>query len=371
MIQFPKPPLLGLDIRADSASVVSLSRRKGQFFLELADREVLAHRAPADSTSNPDVEALSSAVRAILSRSKIRIKAVAAALPAEKTIIKVITLPDTMGLQEIDEQIQFQGTQYIPLSMDAVNFDFSVLPGVTRPGMQDVLLVACKKESLEDAVALIEESGLKPKIMDTRTFALWFLYNHLRDGDFLGHDHSKDTSVVIIEAGYAKFHLYAFENGRPVYEKSHRFGYQDLVDRIQARYEISASDALRMMRFGGLPPEYAQEVFVPFIQKARDEMSFALDFFHNSMPDIKIDSMCLFGEWASPPSANEMATSGHPVLGLDALRESLQQKVSIPVFAPDPFSGMQLSKQVHARTLDADRSAYAVACGLALRRFYA
>lgn len=360
-------------MRADAVSMVSLSKRKQQFCLHYVDREVLPSRAESENAPAPEAEALSEAIRTMLVRSKMRSKSVATALPAEKTIVKVISLPESMSTQEIDEQIHFQGNQYIPFSMDAVHFDFSILPGAARPGYQDVLLVACKKESLEEHVAILEESGLKPKIADSRTFALWFLYTHLKNRHLLGNAiaEEKDKGVVLIETGYANFHLYVFENGRPVYEREHRFGYRELLKTLQSHYALGPDDALRMARFGGLPPEYEPEILAPFTQKASAEMSFALDFFQNSMPDVPITSVCLFGEWIGlPPEAARQAEAS-PRSGLADLSCVLQQKLAFPVLAPDPFVGMDISPHVHTRFLDADRSAFAVACGLALRRFYA
>lgn len=366
-----KQPLIGLDVSADAVSLVSLSKNRGKFILDQVDRDVLPARTTSENTASPaDTAALSEVIRTVLARSRIRIKTVSTALSAQKTIVKVISLPDSMNAQAIEDHIQFQGNQYIPFSMDAVHFDFSVLPGSKRSGYQDVLLVACKKESLEDQVAILEESGLKAKIVDTRTFALWFLYTHLQLNHLLGKRVEGGNGVVIIETGYADSHLYVFDNGRPAYEKSHNFGYQELIKSIQSKYQLGATDALRMSRFGGLPPEYAKEVLDPFTKKASAEIAFALEFFQNSMPDVSISSICLFGEWIGLPPSEYGSPEVSNRSGLTDLSVALQQKISLPVSAPDPFAGMEISKQVHTRFLDADRSAFAVACGLALRRFY-
>ncbi len=354
MLRLPSPPLLGLDISPDAVKLVELSQSRGKLRVEHADSEALPPGAVNDRDIQ-DAEAVSHALRTILERSRIRTKAVATALPANTAIVKVISLPGDLDEVGIEEQIRFEGSQYIPYSIDAVNFDFAVLgPDETRKGYNHVLLVACKKEAVEDRAAALEEAGLKPKIIDVKPFALWLLHEHLasmapQERNIAGR------AVILVEIGSVTTNINVFQEGHPVYSREHNFGLGRLIEEIQRRYSLDANDAQRMERFGGLPPEYERDVLNPFARSMAQELFRSLDFFQASMPDVPAGSVHLFGIGAKIPQ----------------LAEQLRQLVSFPVYVPDPFAGMEMAPQISRRFMDADRSSLAVACGLALRRISA
>ena len=354
MLRLPSPPLLGLDISPDAVKLVELSQSRGKLRVEHADSEALPPGAVNDRDIQ-DAEAVSHALRTILERSRIRTKAVATALPANTAIVKVISLPGDLDEVGIEEQIRFEGSQYIPYSIDAVNFDFAVLgPDETRKGYNHVLLVACKKEAVEDRAAALEEAGLKPKIIDVKPFALWLLHEHLasmapQERNIPGR------AVILVEIGSVTTNINVFQEGHPVYSREHNFGLGRLIEEIQRRYSLDASDAQRMERFGGLPPEYERDVLNPFARSMAQELFRSIDFFQASMPDVPAGSVHLFGIGAKIPQ----------------LAEQLRQLVGFPVYVPDPFAGMEMAPQISRRFMDADRSSLAVACGLALRRISA
>ncbi|MBN2680394.1 type IV pilus assembly protein PilM [Acidithiobacillus montserratensis] len=354
MLRIPSSPLLGLDISADAIKLVSLAQSRGKIRVEHADSETLPPGAVSDRDI-VDSETVSRALRNILERSRIRSKAVATALPANSAIVKVISLPADLDEVGIEDQIRYEGSQYIPYSIDAVNFDFSVLgPDDSRKGYNHVLLVASKKEDVEDRAAVIEEAGLKPQIVDVKPFALWLLYEHL-SGSKAQDKSLSGKGIVLVEIGSITTNIYVFQDGHPVYSREHNFGLGRLLEEIQRRYNLDSNDAQRMERFGGLPPEYEKDVLQPFARNMAQELFRSLDFFQASMPDVPTATVHLFGVGAKIPQ----------------LADQLRQLVSYPVFVPDPFTGMELSPQISRRFMDADRSSLAVACGLALRRISA
>jgi len=346
VLRLPSPPLLGLDISPEAVKIVELSASRGRVRVENADSENLPAGAVNDREVL-DVDAVTRTIRSILERSRIRTKAVATALPSNAVIVKVISLPADLDDEGIEEQIRFEGSQYIPYSIDAVNFDFAELgPDDQRRGYKRVLLVACKKETVEDRAAILEASGLKPKIIDVQQFSLWGLLQHLEAAP------QDKQSVALLEIGSLTTALHVFEAGQPVYSREHNFGTARLTEEVQRRYSLEAQDAQRMLRFGGLPQDYPREVLQPFVRNLAQEIFRAVDFFQASMPDVQLATVRLFG-------------TGATLAQLDA---QLQQLLHIPVQAPDPFAGMEMAASVSRRFLDADRSSLAVACGLALRR---
>ncbi|MDD3759631.1 MAG: type IV pilus assembly protein PilM [Acidithiobacillus sp.] len=345
MLRMPRPPLLGLDIGLDAVKLVELSSTRGQFTVTHADSETILSYLGAEPDGR-ELESSSSAIRTILQRSRIRTKKTATALPSNNAIVKIISLPSGMRDDVVEDQIRYEGQQYIPFPMEQVNFDFAALgPDPERKGYQQILLVASKKDHVEDISAILEGAGLKPSILDVRQFSLWTLINHLQP-----QIRSEKGGIVLIEIGGSTTGVHVFENSQPIYSRDHNFGTAKLTERISQHFGLSRDDAIRMQRFGGLPQEYEKDVLAPFVADLGREILRALDFFQASLPDVNLRKIALFG-----PGAN--------------LAGITKQLASLPVETPDPFTGMSIGSAVNERFLRSEGSAMAVACGLALRRF--
>jgi len=66
-----------------------------------------------------------------------------------------------MSEEELSENIQLEAEQYIPFNVEDVNIDFQILgSSEDKPDRMEVMLVAAKKEVIDDYVTLIRKAGL-------------------------------------------------------------------------------------------------------------------------------------------------------------------------------------------------------------------
>src|SRR5438045_7638191 len=99
----------------------------------------------------------------------------ATSLSGHSVIIKEITLP-AMSPEELAESIQWEAEQYIPFDINDVSLDYVPL---TTPGAGDnidVILVAVKKEKINDYTSVISQTGKLPVLVDVDAFALQNAY---------------------------------------------------------------------------------------------------------------------------------------------------------------------------------------------------
>ena len=92
---------------------------------------------------------------------------------------------------ELESSIQEEAEQYIPFDISDVNLDYEILTREEEEeapeteegeneegakeedsGLMDVMLVAAKKDIIEDYVSLIHLAGLNPTVLDVDAFAL-------------------------------------------------------------------------------------------------------------------------------------------------------------------------------------------------------
>src|SRR5687768_8772307 len=106
----------------------------------------------------------------------------ATSLSGHSVIIKKITLP-AMSAEELGESIQWEAEQYIPFDINDVNLDYVPL---TTPGSGDnieVILVAVKKEKINDYTSVISQTGKNPVLVDVVFFEQKTAYEMNNDVD--------------------------------------------------------------------------------------------------------------------------------------------------------------------------------------------
>lgn len=140
-------------------------------------------------------------VKSLLRSYGIRTKDTVAAVAGKDVIIKRITV-DRMEPGELREVIRWEAAQHIPFEIDDVVLDFHIL-GVPKTGNQmDVLLVAAKKEKVDERFNLLTDCGLNPVVIDVDSFALTnaFEYNYRKElsGVKCLINMGKDLTTIIV-----------------------------------------------------------------------------------------------------------------------------------------------------------------------------
>ncbi|MFP5211934.1 MAG: type IV pilus biogenesis protein PilM, partial [Acidobacteriota bacterium] len=117
-------------------------------------------------------ELIAGAVQQLLTNLKIKTRQVAASISGYEVMIKKIDLP-TMSEEDLDNRMQTELGQYIPYNIEEVGVDYQIL-GMSkdRASHMEVLLVAAKKESINDFLGLLKLCGLDAAIVDVDFFAL-------------------------------------------------------------------------------------------------------------------------------------------------------------------------------------------------------
>src|SRR6202045_3264119 len=96
----------------------------------------------------------------------------ATSLSGHSVIIKKIQLP-AMPPEELAESIQWEAEQYIPFDINDVRLDYEIL-SEGEPGRDnmDVLLVAVKRDKVNDYVSVISQTGKTAALVDVDAFAV-------------------------------------------------------------------------------------------------------------------------------------------------------------------------------------------------------
>jgi type IV pilus assembly protein PilM len=345
------PPLFGLDISSSSVKMLEIVEAgRGAYRVERYVIEPL----PRDATVDGNISNLESVVETVkrgYKRMGTRSKHVAMAVPTGAVITKKIIVPASLRENELEVQVESEANQYIPFALEEVNLDFQVVgPSPNSPEEQEVMIAATRKEKVEDRVAVAESAGLKAAVMDIEAFAqqsaLELVIKQLPGA-------GKDLNVAIVDIGANVMNVSVMRNDQSIYTREQAFGGNQLTQDIVARYGMSAEEAEKAKRTGGLPDDFETEVLRPFMENLSMEVQRALQFFFTSTQYHSVEQILLAGGSAVIPGMDEV----------------VHTRTQVPTMVANPFATMQASPRIQLKKLMVDAPSLIVACGLAMRRF--
>ncbi len=344
------PVFLGVDISSSSVKMVELTQLGTK--VELTGYAIVA-LPPSQTSSAKDgrIQVVGSAIKKAAKQIGTRCTMAATAVPCSAVIVKTVNFPASLREDEIEAQIELEAEQYIPYPLEDVSLDFH-LTGASEnmPGLVDVLVVASRKELVEDRAAALEWAGLKAEVVDVESFAMERACHRMfQSAD--GWDEGE--AYAVSDSGANATSLIVVQNRNVIFTREQTFGGHQLSEEIQKRYGLSFEEAERAKKNGGLPEDYEEEICKPFMDALGQQVDRSLHFFQSSQPQISVKRLLLAGGCAGMPEVQQH---------LDCSRD-------LPVSVVDPFAGMTLSVRATRAKLNQDAPSLLVATGLALRSF--
>ena len=291
------------------------------------------------------------AIREAIDNAKIRSKQVAAAVSGHSVIVKKVSLP-SMTRDELDEQIRWEAEQYIPFDVNEVNLDFQILDEGTGEGQMDVLLVAAKRDLIDDYVQVITEAGLTPAVIDVAAFAVENSFE-------ANYEVPPGQVVALVNIGAQVVNINVMAGGVPTFTRDITTAGNQYTEEIQKALSISFQEAERI-KLGGRRGEDSQEVVPQEVEQAMQqvtdtvigEISRSLDFYAATTADSRIEKVYLSG-------------GGSKVSGLQA---AFRERTGFAVELLNPLNRMAPSSKFEPEFLDDVAPSLGVGVGLALRR---
>src|SRR5512140_3240445 len=341
---------VGLDIGSSSIKLVHVKEKRGGFALQAFGTAPLPPEAIVDGALMNSA-AIVEAIQEVIAAQRLKAREVAIGVRGHSVIIKKIQLP-RMTQEELDESIQWEAEQYIPFDVKDVNIDTQILtPDGDAAGQMDVLLVAAKKDMINDYTSVCAEAGLTATVVDVDAFAVQNAYE-------TNYEQAPQETVVIVNVGAAVTNLNVVSRGVTTFTRDITMGGNAFTEEIQKQLNISYDEA-EALKVGGqgdsdaVVPQEVERVIQGVAEQLGGEIQRSLDFYASTAPDGKITRAVLSGGTARVP----------------ALFKTLEARAGVAVEILNPFKNIEIdNKKFDPAVLLAAAPAAAVGVGLALRR---
>jgi len=342
-----KKEIIGIDIGSSSVKLVQLKEQKGAFTLQNVGILPLPLEAIVDNTLM-DSSSIVETIKKLLKSLNIRVKDAACSVSGNSVIIRKISLP-AMPPEELEDQIHWEAEQYIPFDINDVHIDFQILaPDQNDPSKMEVLLVASKKEIINDYLAVFNEAGINLAVVDVDSFAIQNAFE-------LNYDNDPENVVALINIGASIMNLNIVKNAISLFTRDVQMGGNLYTEEIQKQFGVSSEEAERM-KISGESSDHGklQETISRVNETLAMEMRRSLDFYNTTAGEGKINNVYISGGGAKT----------------HMLVEAVQQRLGLPVEILDPFRKVEINeKEFDPEYLNEIGPLVTVAVGLATRRF--
>src|SRR5215831_10178061 len=344
-----KKQLVGLDIGSSAIKAVELTKSKIGYQLSGFSCESLGPDAVVDGAIM-DAPAVAEGIKKTFLTGKFKMKAVATGVSGHSVIVKRVVVPAATP-SEVEASIQWDAEQYIPFDITDVNLDYQVVgPGVTaseEAGME-VLLVAAKKDKIQNHTNVISLAGKDPDVVDIDAFALQNVYE-------ANYRVDPNKTVALLNIGASLMNINITKGGMPLFIRDVSVGGNQYTDILQKELQLNFQEAedLKLGRSGGSEAEMVQPLLESITDMLIMEVQKTFDFFRETYPSETISQVLISGGTAH-------------MLGL---ADRIQATFSYPTQVLDPFKSIAFGAKVDYRKATALGPALAVAVGLALRGF--
>ena len=342
-----KKNVIGLDIGSSSIKVVELREAKDGFKLQHLGISPLPPEAIVDGALMDSVTIIDTIRDLVTSTSKTR--DVVTSVSGHSVIVKKITLP-FMTETELEESIQWEAERHIPFDINDVNIDFQILGyGSENPDLMEVILVAAKKDIINDYVSVIMEAGLNPVVMDIEAFALENMLG-------INYELEKDDIVAIANLGATVTNINILKDNLSAFTRDIFKGGNQITEEIQRQLHVDYEEAEKI-KVGQKGEGPSQSVVENVLRSASEslavEIGNSLDFFQSSTTSQKISKLYVSG-------------GGSKIKDFDII---LQQQIGIPVEIANPFKRIEYNeKSFDPEYLREIGPVMAVGVGLASRK---
>jgi len=356
-----KDTLVGVDLSASAVKLVELEKtRKGyklkSFAVVPLPRDAIVENTVIDSI------AVSQALLDALEQSGATTKNAALAVSGNAVIIKVIEVPSATEFQ-LESQITFEADQHVPFDIDDVYLDFQIIGASDHdPQNMDVVLVACKREIVDDFQLVLSEAGLNTVCVDCAVFALenavqetgaYQLDTTEMDAvEAIDGEAGEGSAYALVNVGANMININILRDGQMAFVRDQFYGGQNLTESIQKAHAVSFTSAEEMKKTNF--SEIDANVIEEFYSNLSAEIGRSLDFYSANNAEYPVQRILLSGGCALIPDIDV----------------EMSQRLGIETEVINPFDGIEIPERAFdEQKVRAMGPMLMIPIGLAMRSF--
>ena len=323
---------IGIDIGSSSIKCVELAHGKGTIKLRRATILPISQGSSQAATLKSFLETYPEIPRSV------RIS-----ISGPSVVIRRITLP-IMTHSDLKGAIRFEAENHLPFAIDECVLDFQILDQVPNQTMMNVLLVAAKRDFIQERLDMFTQVNIQPEIIDLDVFCVSNAFEVLNTA-------AENKIYGLLNIGHQTSSFVVMRDKLPFFVREMPFGGLSVTNALAELKSISISDAeaLKLSREAEVSSDLraaTQKAFEPLVEEIKNSIDFCEGEFGEPVPSI-----WLSGGGSASYEADKI----------------LSESFNKPVSPWDNTKKMEIFKDVDHKFLNEHASEFNVAFGMTLR----
>lgn len=351
-----KKRMAGLDIGSSSVKIMEIEGDsiENAKLINYAIEPIPAHLSSYE-VQLENIEELAEIVRKCWKKSGITTKNMVLALPNSAIISKRTIVPIFDEEEELKLHLENEVIKYLPsgITTNEISLDYSII-GVNNqsPTDYDVLLIAAKKEKIEERVAIVAAAGLVPVIVDVEQYSLQSMLRLMKGDEF------NNKTYLLLDASATTLRMMVFRNGDMIASRDTNIGGINLTKDLMSNLNINFTEAekIKIERSGDETYEIIEKTF---LNNYISEFMSAFQYFITSTSVPSIDELILIGGTAGIYKIEDAFK--------EAILESNEQNIKAEPYIARPLHNLQKNEKINLTKFTQDEPGLFLVTSLALR----
>ncbi len=234
-----KKTTIGLDIGSGLIKIAVVDHGRGDPELtKVVITPLLADALVEGEVMDPGI--VTDAIRSAMEEAGVKGKNVVTAVGGRDVIIKKIQI-ERVKEQQARELMRWEAEQHVPFDMESVELDFQILDPDGDGMEMQVLLVAAKRELVENKMRMLTDAGLAPSVVDVDAFALHNAFE-------MNHPDAMRGVVGLVNIGHDVTNINVLDEGIPILTRDITVGTRRFREDLQRERGVSAEEAEQLLQ---------------------------------------------------------------------------------------------------------------------------
>jgi type IV pilus assembly protein PilM len=351
--------VLGVDLGSKTIKLLELKCSGSKISVSNYAEYDIGSQGVDEKSPEERKQAYSTALKNLVFSRKFSTKNAIISVSGSSVIVRFVKFPK-MSATDLEKTLEFEAEPHIPFDISDVYMDTQIIGDVEDEGQakMETVLVASKKDTVQEKIEIVEQAGLHPMIIDVDAFALENAYEYV-------HRESIEKMVMLVNIGAAVTNISIVENGvskvvRDLYTAGNSFTRAiqnelkmpaDKAEALKKRFGLSVKEGGSSDQEGNIGQQ-VYNILLPVVKELNSEIQRSIDYFTSQQisPDMHIEKIIISGG-----SAN-----------LNGLPGLINADLKLPV---EIFRPLKDAHVMNAKCgIDVNSPALAVITGLALRK---
>lgn len=259
--------ILGLDIGTYSVKAVELTG---------SGDDVQVTGVGWERIPSPDM--VEDTIHAVIANNGLRARRVVTSVSGRSVIVRHVTMMP-MPDDELRQAVRYEADKYIPYDVEDVQLDCQQLGPADEGGSQiRVLLVAAKRQLIEEHIAMLQNVGLQPATIDVDLFALANAYELCNAKAEMS---AEGEAVALVDIGASKTSICILKGTSECFTREVYTAGNAMTDAVAKRFGETPTSVEGMKEDPGDAINSMSDAMIPVIDDLGSEVRLSFDYYEN------------------------------------------------------------------------------------------